>query len=48
MYWNRKVDSILGRTLQNNTDYIRKSFKQKWFKMKFPTKNSLDAYLYFT
>ncbi len=29
-----------------NTDYIKKWFKQKLFRIKFTTKNSVDAYLY--
>ncbi len=31
-----------------NSDYIEKYFKQKLSKIKFPTKNSLDAYHYLT
>ncbi len=27
----------------NNTNYIKKCFKQKLFRVKFPTKNSVDA-----
>ncbi len=31
-----------------STSYIEKCFKQKLSEIKFPTKNSLDAYLYLT
>ncbi len=30
------------------TDYIEKCFKQKLQRIKFPTKNSVGAYLYLT
>ncbi len=36
----------LGLNVGKNTDYIKKSFKQKLFKIKFSIKNSVDAYLY--
>ncbi len=29
-----------------NTDYHQKILKQKLLRIKFPTKNSVDAYLY--
>ncbi len=29
-----------------NTDYIEKCFKQKLFRIKFPTKKSVDTYVY--
>ncbi len=29
-----------------NTDYIKKCFKHKLFRIKFPTKKSMEAYLY--
>ncbi len=29
-----------------STNYIEKCFNQKLFKIKFPTKNTADAYLY--
>ncbi len=29
-----------------STDYIKNCFKQKLFRIKFVTKNSVDAYLY--
>ncbi len=32
--------------LQKNIDYIKKSLKQKLHRIKFPTKTSLEAYLY--
>ncbi len=44
MYWNGKLESLMNCT--NITYYIKKSFKQKLFRIKFPTKDLLDAYLY--
>ncbi len=38
----------LGRDATKNTDYIKKFLKQKLFRIKFTTKNSEDAYLYFS
>ncbi len=35
-----------GLNAAKNTDYIKISFKQKVFRIKFPTKISVDAYLY--
>ncbi len=37
---------ILGLTAAQSTDYIKKYFNQKLFRIKFPTKNSDGAYLY--
>ncbi len=34
------------RASEKNTDYIKKYFKQKFWRIKFPTKNYLDAHLY--
>ncbi len=36
----------LALNTAKNIDYIEKCFKQKLNKIKFPAKNSLDAYLY--
>ncbi len=36
----------VGLNVGKNTDYIEKWFIQKLGKIKFPTKNSMDAYLY--
>ncbi len=37
-----KVGSLYDWT----TNYIKKGFQQKLFRIKFPTKNSVDAYVY--
>ncbi len=44
MEWESRF--ALGQDSAKNIDYIEKSFKQKSFRIKFPTKNSLDIYLY--
>ncbi len=36
----------LGLNAEENTNYLKKSFKQKLFRIKFPAKNSVDASLY--
>ncbi len=36
----------LGLNAAKNIDYIKKCFKQKLFRIKFPKRNSVDAYLY--
>ncbi len=36
----------LGLEAAKNTDYIKKYFKQKLRRIKFPKKNSADAYFY--
>ncbi len=36
----------LGPRVATDTDYIKKCFQQKFFGIKFPRKNSVDAYLY--
>ncbi len=36
----------LGLNAAKSTDYIEKCFSQKLFKIKFPTKNTVNAYLY--
>ncbi len=38
----------LGLKTVKNADYIEKYFKEKLFGIKFPTKNSVDAYIYVT
>ncbi len=45
MHWN---DSkfILRLNVAEHTDYIEKYFKLKLHLIKFPTKNTMDAYLY--
>ncbi len=35
----------LGLNAAKNTDYLKKGFKQKLFIIKYPKKNSVDAYL---
>ncbi len=37
---------ILGLNTAKNIDYIKKYFKQKLRRIKFPTKDSGEAYLY--
>ncbi len=46
MYWYMKIDSHKGWTRQKITDYIKKFFKQKLLRIKFPTKNSMDAFIF--
>ncbi len=36
----------LGLNTVKNTDYIKKYFKQTLWRIKCPTKNSVDAYVY--
>ncbi len=45
MQWNKKLGSFRAEC-SKSTDYIEKCFDQKLFKIKFPTKNTVDAYLY--
>ncbi len=45
MCFNGVQGFTLGRKLQKY-DYIKKCFKQKLFRIKFSTKNSLDAFLH--
>ncbi len=42
--WESKF--TLGLNTAKNTDYIEKCFKQNLHNIKFPVKNSADAYLY--
>ncbi len=42
--WESKF--TLGLNAATNTDYIKKCFQQKLFRIKFPRKNLVDAYLY--
>ncbi len=42
--WENKF--TLGLKTARNTNYIKNCFKQKLLRLKFPTKNSVDAYLY--
>ncbi len=37
---------MLGLNAAKNTDYMEKCLKQKLHRIKFPTKNSVEAYLY--
>ncbi len=37
---------ILELKVAKNSEFIKKCLKQKLFEIKFPTKNSVDAYLY--
>ncbi len=36
----------LGLNTAKDTDYIEKQFKQKLYRIKFPTENPVEAYLY--
>ncbi len=46
MYWNEKVRFTLGLNAAKNIDYFEWCFKRKLHRIKFYTKNSLEAYLY--
>ncbi len=40
---NWRVGDRFGQNTAKNMDYIKKWFKQKLFRIKFPTKNSVNA-----
>ncbi len=42
--WKNRFTLMLNAA--KNIDYIKLFFKQKLFRIKFPTKNSVNAYLY--
>ncbi len=42
---NWRVGVHFGQNVAKNTDYIKKYYKQKLFRIKLPTKNSVDASL---
>ncbi len=46
-FWNY-YNALKGSNAAKNIDYIEKYFKQKLRKIKFLTKNSVEAYLYLT
>lgn len=46
LYSNREVDACLRLNVAKNNDNIKTSFKQKSFKIEFPTKKSAGACFY--
>ncbi len=42
----RKNRLTLGLNAAKNNDYMKKSLKWKFLRIQFPTKNSVDAYIY--
>ncbi len=40
------TQSFRAERCKKNTDYIKKYFKQKLSRIKLPTKNLVDAYVY--
>ncbi len=46
-FWNNALKWVLlGLNAAKSTNYIEKYFSQKLFDIKFPTKNTVGAYLY--
>ncbi len=44
--WKWRNRLILGLNVAENTNYMKKSFKLKLFRIKFPTNKSVGAYVY--